>query len=119
MRGPLHGERLDGDLGRAGSGTSRRRPRGARGRASHREDLLRRAHPLDARVVVGAEQAQRQVRLRRKHEYEERRVQIERSAHQSQTDRDGDERDRDRRDTSSRISEDRNETRSVAIAARR
>ena len=69
-----------------------------KGPLQHGEHLLGGGHTLGARVVVGAQPAQRQVRLGSEHEYEQRGAQVEVPGHQAQADRDGDERDRDRGD---------------------
>ena len=116
--GVVDGHLVEGDLvarrvGNVDVGSARRR-RGL----EHVEHLLGRADALGAGVIVGAERAQRQVGLGGQHEHEQGRAQVQVPVEQSQPDRDRDQRHRDV-DSSSRISEDRNVTRSAAIVARR
>ena len=98
-------------------GHARRGARAAsRGRSSTREHLLGGGHALGARVVVGAELAQRQVGLRGQHEREQRGAQsrgsppISRSPIATATSA------TEIVATSSRISEERNVIRSVVSA---
>ena len=77
----------------------RRRGRGAASRygcLQHGEDLLRRSQALRTRVIVAAERPQRQVRLRRQNEDQQRSPQVERASHEPQPDADGDQRHRQR-----------------------
>ena len=85
----------------------------------HREDLVRRAETFRAGVVVGADQAQREVRLGREHEHEQRGTKTDVAVEQAQPDRDRHERDRQCSRRSSSTSDERNASRSVDIVVRR
>ena len=92
----------------------RRRPRASARRASMTaNDLLGRRHALGARVVVGAEPSQRQVGLRRQHEREQPGAQVHARRRVSRSPMATATIATESVATSSRISEDRNVTRSV------
>ena len=93
-------------------------------RASRGRRVEQREHPLGdrqavgARVVLGAQPAQRQVQLGREHEHRQPGLQAEAAADQAHADRHRDERDAERGGQLEHGPE-RKPTRSVPIVARR